>query len=127
MKQCTKCNQIKELSKFRKKHNACKSCALEYNKIYNVTKEGVIARIYGDQKNHSKTRGHTIPTYTKQELFDWLINDWLFDLLYNNWLNCGHINSMKPSIDRLDDSKGYSFDNILLNMSLVMMPLEKQG
>ena len=34
--------------------------------------------------------------------------------LDNNWVNSGYKRDMKPSIDRLDNSRGYSFDNIRL-------------
>ena len=53
-----------------------------------------------------------MPTYSKKELSMWLLNDWLFDFLFTNWVNCGFIKSMKPSLDRLDDSSGYSFHNV---------------
>ena len=81
---------------------------------YRKTKVGVINTMFAHQKYSSKKRNHLPPTYTKQELSDWLFNDWVFDLLYTNWCNLGYEKSIKPSIDRLDDSKGYSFDNIQL-------------
>jgi hypothetical protein len=34
--------------------------------------------------------------------------------LYNNWIDSGYKKSDKPSVDRIDDYKGYSFDNIQL-------------
>jgi len=81
-------------------------------KEFRKTKLGVITQIYEHQVQSSKARGHSYPSYTKDELICWLKNDWLFDLLYNNWFNCGRIKNIKPSLDRLDDSAGYSFSNI---------------
>ena len=78
------------------------------------TKQGVITMIYATQLSSSRKRGHKPPTFNNKNLQDWLLNDWVFDLLWTNWTNCGHIKYMKPSLDRLDDSKGYSFDNIQL-------------
>lgn len=37
-----------------------------------------------------------------------------FDALYLNWINSGYDKWKKPSCDRIDDYKGYSFDNIRL-------------
>ena len=119
MKTCNKCKTTKELSEFFKNKNKkdgysyhCKSCQKTAVRNYNKTKIGVISQIYSGQKLSSKRRGHNPPTYTKQELSDWLMNDWLFDLLYTNWVNCGYITDIRPSVDRLDDIKGYTFSNI---------------
>ena len=86
----------------------------EYTKRNRRTKQDVISRMYSHQRGSSKKRGHIMPIYTNAELSEWLLNDWLFDLLYNNWVNCGYIKNMIPSVDRLDDTKGYSFENIQL-------------
>lgn len=119
MKICTKCKINKKLIEFSKHkrmedglQQRCKNCTNLYKKKYRTTFQGVVSRIYESQITNSKARGHHSPLYTKDELNSWLLNDWLFGLLYDNWCNCGYLKDMKPSIDRLDDSKGYSFDNI---------------
>ena len=35
-------------------------------------------------------------------------------MLYNEWVTSGYDKYAKPSLDRIDDYKGYSFDNIQL-------------
>lgn len=115
MKVCTRCEVNKDLLDFSKNSSSydgyntwCKVCYKEYSRA----KPNVINIIYNMQVKNSKDIFHLPPTYTKQEFYDWLIDDWLFNLLYDNWSNCGHIKDMKPSIDRIDDYKGYSFNNV---------------
>ena len=118
---CTKCEIEKSIDKFYtnnhkskkdKTNSHCKSCENERVLNRSRTKAGVISTIYSSQRASSRERNHKEPTYSLIELKEWLMSDWLFDLLYNNWKNCGYLKDMKPSLDRLDDSKGYSFDNI---------------
>jgi hypothetical protein len=37
-----------------------------------------------------------------------------FKVLYKNWVKSGYEKNFRPSVDRLDSTKGYSFDNIRL-------------
>jgi len=118
---CTKCNIPKDLSEYSKDsskinglRSACKPCvSIQYEK-YLKTKNGLISRICSNQKGNSKTRGHNPPSYTKQELKDWLFNQELFHVLYEKWVESGYQKDLKPSVDRKDDYKGYSFGNIQL-------------
>ena len=120
-KKCTKCKKIKELKLFYEKKASidgydpwCKQCN-KYAVGNNFkTKNGILSLIYGAQKKHSKQRKHNPPSYTKQELKEWLFNQDLFHELFDKWVASGYLKDLKPSIDRLDDYKGYSFDNIQL-------------
>lgn len=69
-------------------------------------------RIYADQNKNSKRRGHKKPKYTKQQLMDWCIKETEFIKIYINWCKSGFVKDLKPSIDRKENDKGYSFDNI---------------
>ncbi len=119
-KQCTICKKIKDISAFHKRKNrkcktvsACKKCSKTLIVTWKKSRLGVIAIIYNSQRDNSKKRNHPLPAYTKKELSDWLLNDWLFNLLYDNWANCGFQKSMKPSIDRENDFLSYSFHHQL--------------
>lgn len=51
--------------------------------------------------------------YKKEELHEWLISKGI-ESLYDFWVNSGFSKDCKPSIDRLNDFNGYSFDNMRL-------------
>lgn len=85
-----------------------------YMTEYRKTINGVILTIYGGQKGSSKKRGHLHPSYTKKELESWLLSQPLFYMLYNSWVSSGYDRYLKPSVDRKDNSIGYTLDNIQL-------------
>lgn len=118
-KKCTKCGETLELSRFYKYNKGylgtrsiCKCCKYLLDVERFRTHKGIIHRIYGNQIKSSKKRGHKLPTYSKNELYAWLITSDMWHQIYNNWVNNNYNLDLTPSIDRLDDSIGYSFDNI---------------
>ena len=81
---------------------------------YSRTKKGLVTQMYSQQKRSSKSRGHQPPQYTKEELSEWLFNQPHFNFLYEIWKANDYRTSLKPSIDRFNNYKGYSLDNICL-------------
>mgnify|MGYP001943643632 CR=1 FL=1 len=121
MKTCTSCNIGKSKEKFwisrggkdwLKSH--CKDCANKKSSIYKKTKNGLITSIFWNQRASSKRRWHELPLYSKQEFKNWVFNQDNFLSLYDEWVKSWYKRSMSPSVDRLDDSKWYSFGNIQL-------------
>jgi len=83
-------------------------------KKYRRTIPGLISGIYTSQKTHSKLRGHNPPSYTKEELFSWIMSQKNFLRMMKDWETSNYSKDFTPSIDRLDDYKAYSLDNIQL-------------
>jgi hypothetical protein len=117
MKTCSKCNQLLPLTAFaiqstgKQGHRAdCKNCVKRFIR----SKEGLIKAIYVSQKRRSNLRGYKAPTYTEQELLNWVLQQTQFHTLYNVWVNSGYLSDNKPSIDRINDYKGYCLSNIQL-------------
>ena len=118
---CTKCLELKPIEDFNiRKASAngydarCKLCKREDSQKHYRTKKGLVSQIRGTQVSNSKRRGHPKPTYTTNELYEELMASTLFHKLFDAWEQSDFDHNLVPSIDRLDDYKPYSFDNIRL-------------
>jgi hypothetical protein len=70
--------------------------------------------MYEGQVHGSKLRNHPIPDYSSTDLRLWCYSQPIFHKLFDDWVNSGYKKDLKPSCDRLNDYKGYSFSNIRL-------------
>lgn len=119
MKLCKDCNQSKPLNQFRDKpsnkdgkETRCKSCRnIYYNKS---TPLRVFQKIYNSQILHSVKRNHPIPNYTLEQLKAWVDKQPNAFKLWNQYVASGYDKYARPSIDRIDDSKPYTLNNIQL-------------
>lgn len=116
---CSKCKVEKNIDEFTKRTNGkyrseCKDCRAEYMRHRKKTKDGLITKIYSSQKINSKKRNHSQPEYTNKQLNKWCKKQKLFHALYDNWVLNNYKINLTPSIDRIDNSIGYSFSNIQL-------------
>ena len=77
-------------------------------------KKLLTSRMYNNQVKSSIRRGHNQPSYSMLELREWVFSRSNFLTLYDTWEESGYKKEYAPSADRLDDKKGYSFNNIRL-------------
>jgi len=84
-----------------------------YLKGWYRTKKGLSLRIFGHQKDGAKKRGHKV-NYTLEEFRLWIFSQPNFNALYENWIKSDFDRWQRPSVDRVDSSKGYFFENITL-------------
>ena len=124
MKICVNCSQSKEVNEYYVHKNKkdglmgkCKDCVkkqVRSNKTnYDLTEKGVIRVIYKTQKRNNENRGFGELPYSKEGLSAWLYCNG-FKHLYDEWVESSHKKDKKPSVDRVDDLKGYSLGNIRL-------------
>ena len=119
VKRCNRCNRTDvEFGKDKRakdgKLKTCKECLAKAVQDAKHTKKGLIARIYSQQKARSRKRGHMPPAYTLKDFRDWLLGQKRFHTLFKIWENNNYDRHYIPSIDRLDNTHGYSFGNIRL-------------
>ena len=119
VKKCTKCGETKILSCFgnTKSHKDglsyyCRDCNKELCKTRSRSKRGILSQSYSGQIRSSKTRGHNPPEYSKEDFLEWGLSQDIFHELHSQWVASDFDGCKTPSIDRLDDYRGYSFDNI---------------
>jgi len=120
-KVCSKCGELKSLDDFYKRKDRkvgviseCIICSKERCKKYHRTKDGLVTKIYYSQICNSKQKGNRSPTYSKQELKEWLFSQKIFHELYDKWKDSGYDKMLVPSCDRTDDYQGYSLDRLQL-------------
>ena len=118
---CRCCNTFKTEDNYSKSRGTslgiqykCKSCAKIFKDSYSKSKRGVIQTIWDSQKLSCKTRKMENPTYTKEWLFEWCLGQELFHTLFDKWVESNYNRYEKPSVDRLNNFKTYSEDNIQL-------------
>lgn len=120
-KKCSICGEIKLFSEFckHKGHkyslsSQCRVCKSEIKRTFYRTKCGLISSIHTRQKAKSRQRGHSLPSYTKQELENWCFSQKLFHELFKKWTENNYEALYVPSVDRINDYLPYTIDNIQL-------------
>ena len=76
------------------------------------TKEGLIKKIYKAQKSRCKIKGRNLPTYSVDELKEWLYSQPEFHILYDNWKRLDYQTMAIPSCDRIKNNISYTLANI---------------
>lgn len=73
----------------------------------------VAKEMFNKQKHRAKTHAYKTVEYTREEFLAWLYTT-DYEELFADWVKGGNIKDMKPSIDRIDPTKGYDLTNIQL-------------
>ena len=78
--------------------------------------ENWITTRYSGMRNRNIKRFGCELSFTKEQFREWVLvqNKNLFEHLFNEYVKSDFDKNKCPSIDRIDDYKGYSFDNITL-------------
>lgn len=122
-KECFVCHKIKPLKEFYKQKgmvdgrlNRCKVCCKEYSDRQHKTNSQYYLRmIYNGMRWRCKNvdRYKNLDVLSKE---DWIIwcneNMYKFMKLYRQWQNSGYKQAYSPSIDRIDNNKGYLTGNM---------------
>ena len=90
-----------------------------HTKQYEKTKPGFLMRLYRNMKSRVTGVQHLKHhLYKEKELFDkdafylWAQEQPKFHELFDAYVESEYQRKLAPSVDRVDSSKGYSFDNV---------------
>lgn len=89
-------------------------------KKYEKTKKGFLMRLYRNMKSRivgiQKVKFHLYKgkelSFSREEFYDQYLNDAAFNGLFDTWEYYEYDRKLTPSLDRVDSSKGYQFDNL---------------
>ena len=99
---------------YRKRTN--NACTAKYEK----TQKGFLMRCYRNMLSrvtgvqaakHHLYKGKSLD-FTKQEFYEFSLNNDKFNKLFAEWELSEYNRKLTPSVDRINSTKGYSFDNI---------------
>jgi hypothetical protein len=102
----------KAKSNFDNLKTKCKQCCIDVESQRNKTIDGVVRSLYNGQLCSAKKKKYKMPNYNLVEFRVWLANQPTFYKLYTYWVESNYDTYLKPSIDRINTSIGYRFDNI---------------
>ena len=117
---CKNCEELQDDSNyyvFKKSgryRQPCKECYKKEITDYHRSWEGLATKIYSTQRGNSRKRKHEAPNYTLKELRLWLKGNKELKKMHNDWIKSGFDRWLTPSLDRKDDYKPYTLDNIQL-------------
>ena len=88
-------------------------------KRYTRTPKGFLVRLYRNMKSRvegiNAERAHLymgLPIIDKEEFYTWALNHPEFIKLFDTWVKKRYNRKYTPSVDRVDPTLGYTFDNM---------------
>lgn len=105
----------KAKTRHKKYYEENKDAIARMNLNYYRTVDGWLTKTLSALRGNSRDRGHGAPCFRdRHELRAWALSQPNFNVLWASYEKSGWLRDLKPSIDRLDNKRGYELDNIRL-------------
>lgn len=85
---------------------------LEATRRFRRTPKGVLTNLYSKMRERTKRNGLEKMDFSLKEFHETFLCDDQFLEIYQEWVESGFDTYKKPSVDRKDNEKGYSRNNI---------------
>ena len=85
-----------------------------YYQKYKFSPDGLVASMYNGQLATSRKRKHPKPNYSLKELRIFVFSLENFNFLFNQWKENNFSREYTPSLDRIDPTQPYTFNNLQL-------------
>lgn len=111
---CSRClsPKLDTENNFRKFGNVCKKCQQLRELEIRHSLDGHLRQIFKTQISSSISRGHQLPNYSIDDLLSKYMTDPTYVNLFKLWKDSNFNKWLSPSLDRLNENLGYSFENI---------------
>lgn len=103
---CIKCGKRKAKTK------ECKFCARERSKRWKQSLRGRLHQCYHDLVKRSKLRVWPMPNFDIDRFTEHFANDESYVSLWKEWEGSGFKHALSPSVDRINPTIPYVWDNI---------------
>ena len=113
---CKECNKIDVKNNYALKHDYYKKYDVDrqrnsIKRILSHRYNGLRQRTEGRDSHKSSSRGKEL--LNRIEFYEWYENTKeSFNNIYEHWIKNDYIPKLAPSIDRIDNSRGYTADNM---------------
>lgn len=138
-RKCNCCGEMKPLESFKKHPDCregrsprCMKCDQAYMRVYRArsgnsatrryekTRRGFLMRLYRNMQSRvtgvQKEKFHLYEgkslAVTRDQFYEWGFTSGEFHALFDAWEVSGYARSYTPSVDRINSSRGYEFDNM---------------
>lgn len=100
------------IPKFRSWEKKARATFYGSTEVYRHLPKGMLTNLYHKMSTRNKASNFGELPFTLEEFQKWGLSDFKFNQLFNAWVESDYDHNLKPTVDRTNPRKGYSFSNM---------------